>query len=328
MKLPLLSLICLAVLAVAGCGARAETATEPVAITAEPVPLDPTKAARAHIGALSYAGGFQLTSPAKDFGGFSGIDVLADGRFISETDAGRVLTGRIVLDQRGRLAGVADTVMASLTDPQGVAYDRKRDADSEDVTFLPGGGFAIAFEQLHRIETYSQIGAASRRLARPPGADEFQPNRGLEALTVWTDGAHRPRLVQGAEDGRVWSCDMEGAGCELILDPVRDGPEKDFSLTGLDALPEGQGMVAVYRAFDLIHGNRAMVAWIRPDAPRKVTVLARLSAPYTVDNMEGIAALPNPDGSIRLYLVSDDNFNPIQRTLLLAFDWRGPPRRR
>ena len=43
----------------------------------------------------------------------------------------------------------------------------------------------------------------------------------------------------------------------------------------------------------------------------------------TVDNMEGVAVLPLPDGSgWRLYLLSDDNFRDVEHTLLLAFDWR------
>ena len=37
-------------------------------------------------------------------------------------------------------------------------------------------------------------------------------------------------------------------------------------------------------------------------------------------NAEGIAAVRRPDGGVRLYILSDDNFNPGQRTLLLAFD--------
>jgi hypothetical protein len=42
----------------------------------------------------------------------------------------------------------------------------------------------------------------------------------------------------------------------------------------------------------------------------------------TVDNLEGVAAVPRPGGVTRFYLVSDDNASPQQRTLLLAFDWR------
>ena len=50
--------------------------------------------------------------------------------------------------------------------------------------------------------------------------------------------------------------------------------------------------------------------------------LATWTAPATVDNFEGIAAVRRPDGGVRLYILSDDNFNPGQRTLLLAFDVR------
>jgi hypothetical protein len=48
--------------------------------------------------------------------------------------------------------------------------------------------------------------------------------------------------------------------------------------------------------------------------------LVVLSLPSTTDNFEGIAAVTTPDGGTRLYIVSDDNDNPRQRTLLLAFD--------
>ena len=50
-------------------------------------------------------------------------------------------------------------------------------------------------------------------------------------------------------------------------------------------------------------------------------VLVELSLPSTVDNFEGIAAAPHGDG-VRLYILSDDNSNAAQRTLLLAFDVR------
>ena len=38
-----------------------------------------------------------------------------------------------------------------------------------------------------------------------------------------------------------------------------------------------------------------------------------------VDNMEGIDAHVTPEGDTVLTMVSDDNFSPIQRTLLLQF---------
>jgi hypothetical protein len=47
-----------------------------------------------------------------------------------------------------------------------------------------------------------------------------------------------------------------------------------------------------------------------------------MAPPMTVDNFEGLAAVPRTDGSVRFYLLSDDNGLAHQRTLLLAFDWR------
>jgi hypothetical protein len=40
--------------------------------------------------------------------------------------------------------------------------------------------------------------------------------------------------------------------------------------------------------------------------------------PASVDNMEGLAVREDAGGTI-IYLISDDNFNPIQRTLLMKF---------
>ena len=48
--------------------------------------------------------------------------------------------------------------------------------------------------------------------------------------------------------------------------------------------------------------------------------LARLASPYAVDNLEGLAATKGPRGETLLWLISDDNFNPLQRNLLLLFE--------
>jgi hypothetical protein len=45
-----------------------------------------------------------------------------------------------------------------------------------------------------------------------------------------------------------------------------------------------------------------------------------MSLLLTIDNFEGIAAKEMPDGGIRLYIISDNNFSASQRTLLMVFD--------
>ena len=48
--------------------------------------------------------------------------------------------------------------------------------------------------------------------------------------------------------------------------------------------------------------------------------LGKLNVLFNIDNFEGIAARQMPDGRVRLYLISDNNFAQGQRTLLYVFD--------
>jgi hypothetical protein len=49
--------------------------------------------------------------------------------------------------------------------------------------------------------------------------------------------------------------------------------------------------------------------------------VVELRPPLTLDNFEGLAVHRLGDGSLRLTLVSDDNFSPLQRTLIVQFEW-------
>lgn len=316
-----LAALVLAAPILANCGARAQTAPRPIAIDSTATPLDRQQPSRTRLGPFAYADGLSLRARgAPQFGGVSGIDVASDGRFVAVTDAGDLIRGRLRLDQAGRLRGVDEASLQRLTDEQGRPYQKKKDGDAEDVTLLPDGGFAVSFEQDHRVLVYAPDGRV-RRLNLPAGL-KMPDNSGLEALAYWTDPATgQAGLIMGLERGDAFSCNPEGGDCRQILERGRDNP-KGFRLTGLDALPDGR-LVALYRAFSLWNGLRAVVAEVRPGDERPVRPLVRLAGALAVDNMEGIAALPGPAGGVRVYVVSDDNFNMLQRTLLLAFDWTG-----
>ncbi|MCH8214638.1 MAG: esterase-like activity of phytase family protein, partial [Proteobacteria bacterium] len=61
-------------------------------------------------------------------------------------------------------------------------------------------------------------------------------------------------------------------------------------------------------------------ATIRPGARLEGRVLAEIRPPLTVDNFEGVDARRGPGGKTLIYVVSDDNYNPLQSTLLLMFE--------
>jgi hypothetical protein len=50
--------------------------------------------------------------------------------------------------------------------------------------------------------------------------------------------------------------------------------------------------------------------------------VAAFDPPLTRDNMEGLAVTQEAGRTI-LWISSDDNLIPLQRTLLLKFEWRG-----
>ena len=145
-------------------------------------------------------------------------------------------------------------------------------------------------------------------LAVPPVAPG---NNGLEALAAGPGG-----LRAAAETGGVWDCALRCA--EVAPPPAAPPAISDWRVTGMDRDPAGDGWFVVERLyrepFDMRARLRSMDASGAPGP-----VLVTLSLPSTTDNFEGIAATAGASGT-RLYILSDDNDNPRQRTLLLAFD--------
>ena len=58
---------------------------------------------------------------------------------------------------------------------------------------------------------------------------------------------------------------------------------------------------------------------VQPGAKLLGEELLNLESPLNVDNFEGVAVQEDPNKGTIIYIVSDDNYNPFQRTLLLQF---------
>lgn len=294
-----------------------------VAVRTKPVDLDVER-----IGRLVYRGGVEISSDDDVFGGLSGMEALDDGRILILNDDAEWFDARLVLDESGRLVGVADVRYAWMLDERGHPFFDPRAGDSEGLAQLSDGRFAVSFEQSQSVRLYDfnrdgPFGLAMRgpRLAETRG---LRANVGLEALTATGDGA----LLIGAEGGgrattSLWRARLDApAPVEpLISYPLKPG----YSLTGLDRIPGG-GYVALERFYAPIIGGRARLTYFSDAALNaggdvlEVEELAELAPPMPIDNFEGVAATRAPDGATRIYVVSDNNYNRRQRTLLLAFD--------
>jgi hypothetical protein len=71
--------------------------------------------------------------------------------------------------------------------------------------------------------------------------------------------------------------------------------------------------------------STACRSWSSPiDAVVDGLVLIEADLGDEIDNMEGLNVHRTADGEIVLTLISDDNFSPVQRTLLLQFTLADP----
>jgi hypothetical protein len=294
-----------------------------VDLTATPVEFDAER-----LGALRFRGGLALASDLASFGGFSGLEVLEDGRLVAVSDDGQWLEARIVLGEDGALVGVADARTALMRDETGEPFPEKEARDAEGLAQLPDGRFAVSFEQTQTIRIYDlnrdgPFGAATAG----PRLDEvarLPPNAGLEAIAATAES----EVIVGAEGGGgttpIWRAALDAA--EPVAPRIAYAPRLGFSLTGMDRLPDG-GFVALERFYAPVIGARARITRFpesaldaRGEALPEVEELALIAPPAPVDNFEAIAAARAPDGAVRIYVLSDDNFSARQRTLLLAFD--------
>jgi hypothetical protein len=296
--------------------ARPLPAGPQIAVEARPVPLAPGRPDGQSVGAFTYAGGVALTSAdTARLHGLSDLKIWPDGRLLSVSDEGDVFEGRIVLDAAGRLSGVTEGRLRPLEGEDGLplSIHGKPEADSEGIAELADGDRLVSLERDDRILLYPTGGGAPRRAPSPNVV--FPDNLGMEALAEDPASGPDAYIVGGEASGQTWVCRLS-AGCR---DSMRVAKDEEFGLTAVAPLPGG-GRAYLLRAFSVLKGVRIILRLTGPDGT--IVDELKLSAPYTVDNLEGVAALPQADGSIRFYLISDDNFSKLQRTLLLAFDWR------
>jgi hypothetical protein len=324
------------------------TLTEAVGIVARGVDFDAGGDDPRRVGGLRFRAGFELTAAEREFGGFSGMAVDGDGRrLVAVSDHGWWLVARLTHDADGTLTGVARGRMGPLLDLDGAPLAGRDRSDAEELAALPGRGLLVSFEREHRTCLYPAEGDAEggapgggapagvpptgvalpgvpRLFPVPAGVLEAEANEGMEAMTLLGDG----RLViltenqRTADDGiRGWIGELEE---EPSWQPLELEPTGTLRPTGAAALPGGD-LLLLERSFSVLEGleirlSRIAAAEIVAGARLVPRELARLESPLPVDNMESVAVRTGPAGEVLVYLLSDDNFNDFQRTLLLQFE--------
>lgn len=330
---------------------------EAVQMKVAPVPLQGVNPFRKSIGKLTFLAGFHLTSPDKRFGGLSGIDLRSDGGLLAVSDDGAF----VWLDLAADGVTPVDARIATMLDEKGGAFPTKAAGDAEGLA-LNGDVALVSFEGEHRVLAYDvgKCGAAARGASIASNKSLTEAfarkglkvggNQGAEGLAVTSDWT----LIAGLET-------QSGGASRLSAHAIEAAPEFDIAigvgapeLVGLDVLPDGEGgrdlrLFSLHRSTNplatsviTIVETRLQATLDQSNLPARVIseidershqryrvtssrVLAEMNVFVTIDNFEGLAVSPLPDGGARLFVVSDDNFAARQRTLLMVYDLPGAP---
>jgi hypothetical protein len=299
-----------------------------VVVRSVPIQLCPDHPEWVGIGRLIYRGGLWLSSDDRRFGGFSSLRILGDAgawRLVSVSDEGRWLSGRLVHDAAGNLTGLTDTEIGTLQDTEGRPLAAKEAADAESLAVMPDGSFVVGFEHQHRLWRYAGITGRPEGPATPVPAPaelaQAPENGGLEAVVALASG----RLLALTE---FW---IHGDRIRGWFDGPPDWKPIGYRFAGAfrpsDAalLPSGD-LLVLERAYNPQRGvvginfRRVEQSRLKKGATLPSQLVGQLAPPLVLDNFEGLDCRREPGGATVLYVMSDDNFNREQRTLLLKFE--------
>jgi hypothetical protein len=303
----------------------AADAPDPIHIFVQPVALDTRDPAVDHVGKLIYRGGYSLTADDPRFGGWSDLEISDDGtRLTSISDRGFWFDATVEHDAQSGIAQLTDARLGYLLNLSGYRQPGIR-GDAEGLSRTPEGGFLVSYERRHRIWYYPPaeppFSILPKAVPMPAEAAKMPENGGIEALVRLPGGrilAISEELLteDGANigwlgDGRSWSRVSYVAG-------------PDFKPTGAARLPDGDILILERRFSRMtVPGTRIVRvpgSAIQAGARLQGEELAHIQPPLTFDNFEGITARIGPHGEVLIYVISDDNYFFLQRTLLLVFE--------
>ncbi len=263
---------------------------------------------------LTAESAWEIVSDDPFFGGFSALAARADERLQAFSDRGSGVT----FTAPGE--GDPDPVFSSyeLGPRQPRLYP-----DIESHAADPATGRAwLGYESANGIRSLAADGTAGE-LVRPRAMRRWPANGGAEAM-AWLPG--RGLLVL-----------REVGGIALLFpgDPTREDvrPQRfryrqpeGYSVTDMASLPDGRLMILM-RALALEwppYATRIFLAdppdpgapedWQWEEVEGAGSLLPR-------DNYEGLAVSPREDGTLTVWLVSDDNMAASQRSLLVRLRW-------
>jgi hypothetical protein len=303
-----------------------------VTVNASPITVFAGAAPGQQVGSLVWRGGLVLASPNSQFGGLSGMTfVSADNHVVFVSDQGRFVSGQLIYDGADQPLGLVGVTMDPIQNSKGVELPRKfaRDAEAVHVIMRKGvpAAVRVGFENLTRVADFDLVDEVptgpAHEVTIPDWLSEMRTNESLEAVCIAPPAspiAGSTLLLTedvDAQDGKhsAWLLGRNDKG------PLSYAVSPGVNPTDCAFLPNGDLLVlergTAFLSFTMLL-KRVPATEVKPGAIMEGDVLLSASG-GDIDNMEGLAVHQSPSGETRITLVSDNNFNDWERTIVLEF---------
>ncbi|MCP1468440.1 hypothetical protein J3E64_000107 [Sphingobium sp. OAS761] len=295
----------------------------PLLVAARALPLSEGVPAPARAGVLTYLGGWELTSRDPGFGGVSSLLASPDGDMLALSDSG-ILMGFHAGNGTGRRRPFIAPLPVRPQD-RGLPWWAW---DSESLTHDPATDrYWIGFELQQMICRYAPGFARVEACRTWPQIRAWPETGSIESLTRLPDGRFLAIAEMGmTADGRHDSLLFAGDPADPATpDPIhlRYAPPQGYRPTDAVAL-DARHMLVLNRRLTLQELFTATIAIVAlPERMEEgdllqARTLVRLAPPMLADNFEGMA-VTREAGRPVIWIISDDNHEFFQRTLLLKF---------
>jgi hypothetical protein len=292
----------------------------PIVIEAQAIPLSEANPALKTNGKLIYEAGWVLTSPSENFGSWSGM-AIRDGRITAVNDYG-FMTEFDVKDN-------GFTNAREYPVPNGCGnrwYKHKSDAEAIVVDHASGKAW-ITLENLNSICRVDLNQQKFERMFKPDAMLGWGKASGPETLVRMPDGSFMifAELPPGKGAGPtvpILHFKGDPSDQNTLVKQSRFKPPKGFWPVDATALDDGSLLVLV-RNFIPPFTFEAKIVKLAPNAIApgilaEGEVIAEFGGDIISDNFEAITTNRDSQGTT-VWILSDNNFIFLQRTLLLKF---------
>jgi len=283
------------------------------------------------VDGLVWRGGIVMTSDIVEFGGLSGLSFTGPNyRLTMVSDTGSFISGHLIYDENNVPLGLGGVHVTPIRNSKGAELPRKfaKDAEAIDTIIRNGEPQAVrvGFENLTRVADFDLVNGmpagAAREVKIPSWLEQLRTNNSLEAVCIAPPASpvagSTILITEGARTDDGYAAFMLGNRDRGKLSLVQT---EGMNPTDCAFLPDGDLLVlergTKFLSFTM-QVRRISAADVQPGTQLTGDVILT-GAGGDIDNMEGITVHQGPDGTTRITLISDDNFNDWERSLLLEF---------